>query len=224
MPSYTRNKKREKLTFVKVSLTQALFYGFKTKDLASLSGVSADDLIALGHLDAAGLPATRITIIGANSPKPPRMRKIVNKTPGANVQASVSTYCAIDKIATAAAAEWQLVNAGRGVHVSNNARTVTVGAKIAGGGYYLFPMNAADAASYAETLGLELPTALSGVERAQAFSGTSYPKPAVIKIATAAGTFSSFCSHDAIDLALSVGYELVKAAKPHPVPAAAATP
>lgn len=222
MSSYTRGKKREKLTFVKVSLTQALYYGFKTKDLASISGVSAGDLVALGHLEVAGLPAGRITILGANSPKPPRVRKVVNKTPGANVQASVSTYCGVNAIATAAAEEWQLVNAGRGVHVSNNARTVTVGAKIQGGGYYLFPMNAADATQYATALGLELPTNLSATERSQAFSGTSYPKPAVIKISTAQGTFSSFCSHDAIDAALESGYELVKAAKPHPVPAAVA--
>jgi hypothetical protein len=224
MPSYTRGKKREKLTFVKVSANQALYYGFKTKDLTTLANISTADLTALGHLDAATLPATRITIIGANSPKPPRMRKIINKTPGANAQASVSTYCAIDKIATAVAEEWQLVDAGRGVHVSNNARTVTVGAKIEGGGIYLFPMNAADATTYAAALGLELPTTLSATERAQAFSGTTYPKPAVIKIATTSGVFSSFCSHDSIDSALAAGYELVKAAKPHPVPAGAATP
>lgn len=223
MPSYTRGQRRDKFVFVKVSTSSNLYYGFKTKDFGAIAGVSAADITALGHLEASALPASRITIVGANSPKPPRVKKITNNAPSATQQGSVSTYCAISSLATATAAGWQMVDGGRGVKVTNNTRTVTVGAKIEGGGYYLFPMNASDVTTYAAALGLETAPNISATERAQAFSGSSYPKPDIVSITTANGNFSSFCSFDAIDAALAAGYEILKTRKPHPVPASGGT-
>jgi hypothetical protein len=221
MSAYTRGKTRDKLTFVKVSKTKELFYGFKTKDLTSLSGISAGDLTALGHKEAGALTVGAITIIGANSPKPPRVKKVINKKPNAAQQGSVSSFCGIDSLGTAATEGWQVVDGGRGVKITNNSRTKTVGAKIEGGGLYLFPMNANDATTFAAELGLVLPDNISDSERAEAFSGTTYPRPAVLGKATVDGNFSSYCSYDKISEALADEYEIIKNSRPNPVSVAA---
>ena len=224
MPAYLRGKVRDVLTFVLVS-NQGLYYGFKTKDLSAINGIGTADLTALGHLDVTALPATRIAVIGANSPKPPRVRKTINRNAGANEQKAVSTYCGINSISTALAEGWELINGGRGVTISNN-RTITVGADLESGGIYLFPMNANDVATYAAALGLQKPENLSLIERAQAFSGTSKPKPAIVSKQLTNGTFRSFCSASKLDDALGSeptagGFSLVRAETPSPAPSVA---
>lgn len=224
MPSYTRGVRRDKQSFVKVSRTTNLYYGFKTKDLTALQSVSLTDLVALGHLTVAALPSTRITIMGANSPKPPRVRKILTTTPTVSTQESASTYCGVDAISTALAAGWNLVNGGRGIKVTNNARTTTVAAKIEEGGYYLFPMNTADATAYAATLGLVLPGSLSASERANAFSGSTFPRPHKLSKNLTAGTITTFCSYDNVDDALAAGWEQLKGSNPHAAPSTTTPP
>jgi hypothetical protein len=224
VPAYLRGKFRDILTFVKVS-NQGLYYGFKTKDLSAIAGIGAADVTALGHLAVAALPNTRIAVIGANSPKPPRVRKLLARNPAADQQGSVSTFCGIDNISTALAEEWELSNGGRGVAISNR-RTISVGARLSNGGIYIFPMNSVDANAYAEELGLILPGSLSSAERGKAFSGTNKPKPAIVSKALTNGKFTSFCSTDKLDDVLAgsetvTGYSLVKPEVPSPAPSIA---
>lgn len=211
MPTYTRGQLRDQLTFVKVTSLN-IFYGFSTKDYASLAGagLSTGDLQTLGHTASGALPESAIKIIAANSPKPPRARKIINPRPTAQQQRAISTFIGIDSINAAETLGFRLVNSGRGVTLTNNERTKTVGADLRTGGLYLFPMNAVDANQYASQLGLQLPEQISAGERDRAFSGASRPRPAKIKLDLGAGgSFSSFCSYDALNNALSSGFQLV---------------
>lgn len=213
MPSYTRGRGKTDLKFVKVS-TGTLYYGFKAKDYSNITGISSADLTALGWLDPSAVPAAGIGILGANSPKPQRVRKILIRRPGPNQQGSASTFCAHDARATAQTAGWQLVGSPRGVTITNTERTKTCGAKAsADAGIYLFPLNGTDAATYGTELGLLLPASISAAERLTAYSGAARPKPAkvgkIVDSATGA-TFSSFCSYDKLDDALTAGYQIIK--------------
>ena len=141
MPGYTRGQLRDKLTFVAIT-PNVLYYGFSTKDFASIAGLalSQSDMNSLGHLEAAAVPNIGIRIIAANSPKPPRMKKVINARPGPNQQGDASTYCAADAIRTAESAGWKFVKPGRSVTITNSNRTWTMGADLSNGGLYLFPM------------------------------------------------------------------------------------
>lgn len=212
MPSYTRGALRDKLTFVAIN-PQVLYYGFTTKDFASIAGLglSEADINALGHLDAAAVPSIGIRIIAANSPKPPRVKKVINPRPGPSQQGDVSTFCATDAVKSAEANKWKFAKPGRSVTITNSNRTWTMGADLANGGLYLFPMNPTDAEAYADVLGLQRPTQISQIERQKAFSGTSRPKPARMKLTlSTGGTVNAFCSTLNIDNALDQGWQLVK--------------
>lgn len=212
MPSYTRGKKREKLTYVLVTGT-ILYYGWNAKDLNSLPGasISTADLNALGHLSPGQLPDLAIRIIGAQSPKPPRFKKIITKNPTAGQQGNVSTFCAYNKTKDAENAGWQFAKNGRGITLTNNARTKTVGAELTGGGLYLFPMNANDVDANASALGLQLPNQINQTERLLAFSGVSRPRPAKMKLILSDGSsVSSFCSASNIDNALDSGWQMIE--------------
>jgi hypothetical protein len=213
MPSYTRGRAKGDLQFVKVHTGQ-LYYGFRPKDYANITGISAADITALGWLLPTAVPATGIGILGANSPQPQRVRKTLIRRPGPNQQGSASTFCSHGSFAGAQAVGWQLVGSARGVTVTSTERTKTCGAKAsADSGLYLFPLNGTDATTYATELGLILPASISAAERLTAFSGASRPRPAkvgrVIDAATGA-TFSSFCSYDKLDEALTAGYQIIK--------------
>jgi hypothetical protein len=219
MPSYTRGIARDTLTFVKVT-SGNVFYGWKTKDLANIPGVSAADLAALGHVAAGSLAAGALGFLGANAPKPPRAKKKVSATPSASAQQAASTYCAVNALATAQGAGWDIVNGGRGVSIKNSV-SITLGARLSNGLIYVFPKNSADATAVATELGLILPANMSDTERARAFRGASRPRPAkVSKPAGARGTMSSFCSDDKLDDALAAGWTIVKPAIPYSVAAA----
>lgn len=219
MPSYTRGKSRDKLTFVRMGAASTLYYGFRTKDLAAVGGVSAADLTACGHQLVSEMAASNILILGANSPKPPRVRKRVAANPTNAQQGSVSTFCAPASLGTAAAAGFFLSKGGRGVKITPTGRSVTAAAEVsATGGFYCFPMNSADFAEVSADLGLIIPN--SAAERAKCYTGTTSPRPAIVKkqIAGAAGaagsTISTFCSYDKIDTAIVAGWEVIKEAIP----------
>jgi len=211
MPAYLRGKVRDQLSFVRVSTTQQVWYGFKTKDFAGISGVSQADIGALGHFEIAALPQGAIKFFAANSPKPPRVKKTVTKNPTVEQQGSVSSYCSVQMLDQAQNAGWDLVQRGRGVSLTANARSTTVGAKLTGGGIYVFPMNTKTATDNAEALGLLRPTQMGDAERDRSFSGSSKPRPAKVAKALDNGTFSSFCSSDALSAALQAGYSLLEA-------------
>lgn len=86
-----------------------------------------------------------------------------------------------------------------------------MGASLADGGLYLFPMNPVDADAYADILGLQRPTQISSQERRRAFSGTSRPRPAKMKLRLPNGeTVNAFCSSGSIDNAISNNWEISK--------------
>src|SRR6056300_1499980 len=107
MPASTRGVKRDQLRFVKVN--EFMYYGFKTTNLAASLGVTEADLNTdLGHETIETTAAGLFKCTGANSPKPARYGK---KFPNAAIgqRASITTFCAYDKSAAAAAGGWSLV-------------------------------------------------------------------------------------------------------------------
>ena len=213
MPAYLRGKVRDNLVFVKVTIGN-VFYGFKTKDLTSIEGVSQADLTALGHTKLQNLRSGSIPILGANAPKPPRVKKQVVRNPSRNQQGSVSTFCGMDNIDTGITAGWEIVSLRTPYRLTSNARTVTVAANFHNGGLYLFNMNRADAEAYGLELGLAFDNDLiTGYYLKRfAFTGASRPKPPVVSKKVGRGTFSCYCSPVGLKQAIEEhGYNLVKA-------------
>ncbi len=192
-----------------------LYYGFSTQDFASTAGLglTVADMATLGHLDASNVPADGIRIFAANSPKPPRVKKVVNRRPTASQHGDTSTYCSPGQLRQAEAEGWKFAKSGRAVTITNSNRTWTMGVELDGGGIYLFPMNPIDADAYADVLGLQRPAQISATERQRAFSGSSRPRPAKVKLEIAGqSTINAFCATGSIDNALSNQWQLVKPA------------
>ncbi len=214
MPPYTRGRPRDVLTFIQMPGNR-LYYGFNTQDFAGTAGLnlSLAEMIVLGHLDASQVPADGIRIFAANSPKPPRVKRVVNRRPTANQQGDTSTFCSPNNLRQAEADGWKFAKSGRSVTITNSNRTWTMGVELEGGGLYLFPMNPIDADAYADVLGLQRPAQISQTERQRAFSGTSRPRPAKVKLEIAGqSTINAFCASNSIDKALSNQWQLVKPA------------
>lgn len=212
MPTFTRGKKRDTMVFVAVN--NVLRFGWKSKDLSSVTGVSATDITNLGHQPQTSLTGTGlILVIGAQSPKPAR---VTRKLSGASVgqQQSVNTYCAFDKLAAALGAGWNLSKASRGVTIrgaSADRSGLTAIATLSDGSKYCFPLNKADYDSYGAALGLETAaTITNATERAQLVSGCSKPRPGKAALQLAGGsTFSSFFSTAKMGDLLTAGYDVL---------------
>ncbi|MBD2365184.1 hypothetical protein H6G36_29205 [Anabaena minutissima FACHB-250] len=217
MPAYTRNQKRESLVFVPVNLYMS--YGFKTKDLSSLAGVSSADITALGHvsLDA----AIGCKIVGAKTPKPPRVsKKIPNATP--LQQQSVSTFCGYDKLVAALAAGWNMSKRGQSVIIKPSSATrgtLTAIALLSDFSLYCFSMNKADFEAYGAELGLKSATQITGsVERKKLVSGSSTPYPGRASKELADGSrFTSFYSTEEVENISTLGYDILSEEKTLPI-------
>lgn len=223
MPTFTRGIKRDQTKYVLVN--PSLYYGFRTKDLSAVPGVTAGDLTALGHVDA---PAGGLaSCFGANAPKPPRVSKALAST-GPEQQASISSFCAYDQLAAALGAGWNLAKDGRAVGLRNTARTVTAVIAIdTAGPYYCFPMNAADFASYATELGLLSSSSMTtAVEQELLVRGASYPKPGrAMKELESGATVNSFYSPEKLaDLQNPTSGWIVKSTVRQLITPAAPTP
>jgi hypothetical protein len=213
MPGYLRGKKRDKLTYVLV--TDNAWYGFKTKDLSAIAGVTAQNLTNLGHVagDVAFQANGKIRIIGASAPKPPRVtKKIANAAAAA--QQSISTFCAYNKLTTAMGDGWNVAKQRRGVFLrpeTSIKNSLTAIAQLSDGSLYCFPMNKADYQNYGTILGLKNPaTEQSATERSKLVSGSSIPRPGKASIeVSGGGTFSSFYSTDAKDTAAQGGFAIL---------------
>ena len=208
MPTYLQNEPRDLLRFVKIRKGRNLFYGWKTKDLSKGIGLSDAAIAALGQRTAVQVEgiAGAVGIIGANSPKPARATKVLTRNPAPSERGNASSFVDADSYAAALNVGWTIGKV-RGVSITNNARTTTVGATVDGGGYYLFPMNTTDALAFAADLGLFLPSELSESDRAIAFTGTSKPRPPRVKNGVTGA--STFCSYDAMDTAKSKGWTVL---------------
>lgn len=223
MPSYTRGKPRNITTYVKVN--EQLFYGFRTKDLAAVTGVTQADITALGHVTAP--PANSILCFAANAPKPPRVsKKIAGAASGA--QGSVGSFCAYDRLAAAIAAGWNLAKDGLEVGLRTSGKTVTVVAEIAQNGVlYAFSMNSADFASYGDVLGLKTAQTLTASELQRVVRGSTYPKPGRAQLTLqTGGTVNAFYSPaKKLDLQQPTsGWRVQSSARLLAAPAAPVTP
>lgn len=211
MAPYTRGQKRDNTVFVLVN--PILLYGFKTKDLAAAAGVSQADLSTkLGHTDAvaaAGV-AGGVRVIGVNAPKPPRVSK---RLPNATINqaASVSTFCAYNKLATASTDNWGLIKSARGVSLQPNApgrRSVTAVATLSNAIRYAFPMNAADFETAKAALGLQQSSQITDLERRTLISGSTSTRPGQASLQLDNGILTSFYSTDSADNATLAGWSL----------------
>ncbi len=212
MPGYLRGQARDQLTAVNVLPTERnVYFAFKTKDFASLPGVATSDLAALGHLTIDALPTNVLIFLRANSPKPPRARKVINRNPSVNEQGSVSTYYGYGREQQVLGAGWDLATPAKSVNLRNKARYVSAVAKVSNGAYYVFPMNTADFTTYGAILGLLSPTQItSDTERAKLVVGASRPRPG--KAAKDLGNgaeFTSFYSFDAVDQLYAENFSII---------------
>ncbi|QMS87308.1 hypothetical protein HUN01_06815 [Nostoc edaphicum CCNP1411] len=212
MPSYTRNKKREDVIFVAVN--PVVRFGWKSKNLASISGISQTDLTTdLGHTAQSAVTGSGlILVIGAQAPKPARVTKrISNATVGQ--QQSVSTFCAYDKLATALGKSWNLSKNRRSVTLrasSAQRGSLTAVATLSDGSLYCFSMNKADFEAYGAELGLEHSETISNTERNKLVSGSSKPRPGrASKQLTDGSNFSSFYSTSMAENVSTAGYDIL---------------
>lgn len=214
MPGYTRNKKRDNLVYVPINTS--LYYGFNTKDLATIAGISSADLTeTLGHIpgSTAATATGKILVLGANAPKPPRVTKRLS-TASAGTQQSVSTFCAKANLSLALADKWNVSDRGASVtlrpaNASSGSQTAV--AVLSDGTRYAFPMNSEDFTTYASALGLQSASQITGTERDKVVSGTSRPRPGRARIKlSAGGTFQSFFSSDSADAAATAGFDIIE--------------
>ena len=207
MPSYLRGQERNLEKFVLIYQGGTLYYGFNTKDFESLTGygITSTELTALGHLDLDAVPDAGIVIIRANSPKPARVKKRINKNPGVNEIGYASTFVAAGSLATAAQEGWKFAQQGRGISLSQTDRTTTAIADLsASQGLYASPMNTADFQLYRDTLGLQSKANTTQQERQRIFTGASRPRPPVVsRVTDNGGEFQSNCSASALEQALA---------------------
>ncbi|GAX43443.1 hypothetical protein NIES4075_44560 [Tolypothrix sp. NIES-4075] len=213
MPPYTRGKLRDQLTYVLV--TDDAYFIFKTKDLSALPGISTSDITAIGHktAEAVASDATKIRIVGASAPQPPRVtKKLSNASVG--TQQSVSTFCGHTSLSSAQTAGWKVTKTRRSVLLraaSALSGSQTAIAQLSDGSLYCFPMNKADFDSYGATLKLKsAATEQSATEVSKLVSGSSIPRPGRATIKTAAGaSFSSFYSSEALSDLGAAGFSVL---------------
>lgn len=218
MPAYLRGLDNSLLRFVQLNPTKPLHYGWKTKDFSTLGGITGDEMAnVLGHLTAVqmGLIAGAIAVIGANSPKPARVRKILNRRPTAVQQGSVTTFVSGESAADwelLLESGWEIVNGEKRITISDNQRFQTVGANCSNGAIYCFPLSKTVPQIVIDELGL-IPAAelRLGTTLGKCVSQASKPRPPKVKkigIETAAGSYDAhtFCSVDAYEAALQNGW------------------
>lgn len=211
MSTYTRGKKRTSLVFVLIN--NFMYFGFKPKDITAFAGISASDVTALGHVAPGALANDKILVIGAQSPKPPKVtKKLTNATVGQ--QQTVSTFCSYPSIATAQAAGWNLTKGRRGVALrakSANRSSLTAIATLSDFSLYCFPMNKADFESYGAELGLKSSVNITNdIERGKLVSGASTPYPGrAAKLLADGSTFSSFFSSAKLGDVSQAGYDIL---------------
>lgn len=214
MSSYTRGKKRPNTVFV--YLNNSIYFGFKPKDIASITGVTASDITALGHIPPSGVPSGRIKVVGAKAPQPPRVMKKLGNPVGQ--QQSASTFCAYNSLAAAQTSGWSLIKSRRGVTLRSAAaprQSLTAIATLGDGSLYCFPMNKTDFESYGAELGLQSSTLItSDTEREKLVSGASLPYPGrASKLLSNGSTFSSFFSTASQGDVLDAGYDIISEEK-----------
>ena len=225
MPNYLRGVEKGVLTFVSLNDSN-MFYGFTTRDFTEIPGITQEDLDALGHrnelfhdaLDIIYALPNKLAIFGANSPKPARYKKVINRNPNADQIGSISTFISQGRVyaSSASARGWKFLSPAKGVSLTGNRRTTTALAQLSersAGGFYGFPMNTADFELYEDELGLFSKAELTELERSRSFTGATRPQPPKVCKELSNGTkITTFASSgDALTSALvDYGWELLR--------------
>ena len=98
-----------------------------------------------------------IKVLRANSPKPARVKKRINRNPNVSQQGSLSSWCSAEQVNNALSAGWTLVSPAKATRCTprvEGRRKVTALAGISDGSFYAFPMNLADFDASKTALGL----------------------------------------------------------------------
>lgn len=212
MSSYVRGTKRTVLTFV--PLNTVLQYGWKSPDLAALTGISAGDLATeLGHLTptAAAAIANRVMVIGANSPKPARYSKKFPNAP-TTARASVSTFIGYNSAIAATAGGWTRSSKSKGVKLrapGGSRRKQTAVATLSNGALYAFSLDTPDFNLVSPDLGLQSSSQISSQEALRLVTGTSGTRPGRMRIVDSGGDLTTFFSTANRDSAQAAGFDLV---------------
>lgn len=213
MPGYVRGTPRDQMVFVPINAT--LHYGWKSPDLAALSGISAADLkTQLGHMSAteAAAVAGALLVLGANSPKPARYTKKFPAAPTSQ-RGSVSTFAAFNKAAAAVGAGWTQSGRAKSVRLTAataNKRSQTAVAELSNGLLYAFPMPVADFTLVSADLGLQAAGQISALEAAKLATGMKGTRPGKVSIEDSGGLLTTYFSTANLDEALAAGFSLVE--------------
>lgn len=212
MPAYIRGEKRDQLRFVQIN--PVFCYGWRTRDLASATGISAADLkTQLGHLTAAEADAitNRIMVTGANSPKPARYKKAAS-TVSTTAVAAVTTFADYNVGVAATTAGWILVSNKRTPVLRppvTGKRSCTAVATLSNNLLYAFPMNLDDFQLVQADLGLQAASQITSTEKQRICTG-SRTKPGKMSLEDSGGILTSFYSTASYDTAIQAGFSEVK--------------
>ncbi len=210
MPVYTRGVLRDNLVYVKVSVAANAYYGFTTKNFDDIPTVTATDMTHVGHLKADQVGANSLKFLRAQSPKPPRVRKVLNAFATASQQIGISTFCAVDSIAEAEGNGWKVVKRGTPVGLRRGRMTSGI-SELSDGSYYVHPINTIDYDNHAAILGLKpLNSINTPAERGRLVRGSTRPYPgrAQLKLPSG-GSVSSFFSSDKEAQLLEANWEIL---------------
>ncbi len=189
MPASTRGKSKPLMRFVQVS--QNVAFGWATRDLAALPGVTENELrVGLGHLDYGQVGATvtgpLVAVVGANAPKPGRATKKLTTGPAD----SVSTYMGRDRIATAKTFGWRPGKPAAPLRWRNpkpGARTVDIAVYLTNGEIKIHQADPEVAtAQRLQDLGLKLVKDVSALNKPRLVRGSN-TKPALVEFAIDGG-------------------------------------
>ena len=144
MASVTLGRKRNVLTIVPIN--DAVNFQYNSTNLSAITGVSATDVTALGHLTTA--PEGTLTITGCNAPQPAVFKKILGGGAVATTQKAVSAYGNASTkaaIAAARAAGWFLIKPIRSAQLGGGDKKTGVVVPLSNGLYEIVNVYTEDA-------------------------------------------------------------------------------
>lgn len=212
MPASTRGVKRPDTTFVLVS--EFLAYGWASANIAALPGISEAELTtSLGHMREGAMFTGYVRVMGANAPKPLRVKKRI-PNPQVGTRGSVSTFCGYDKFPAAQVAGWRFAKAPGRVTVSPpraGSRTFTGVVVLSNSEWYAQPIDSIAATSEVqETLGILVASGITANGRKLLVRG-SKSKPGIARVTLPGGGVAQlpFSAARRTNV-LAAGYEVIK--------------
>ncbi len=169
-----------------------VLYLFRPADSSRVVGLGNAPYTQLGWGPAVVLALfSQPKILGANSPKPPRVCKQFG-------QRNFSAFCGTDKLSDAKAAGWRLDKAALSTSLRREGKTITAVIQL-GGVNYCWPVSSADFAAFGQELGWKHPSSItSETEQARCVRASGLPRPGKIKLKLEGGSvFSSFVAPNA---------------------------